>query len=207
MFLDMHNVSKKLKFVAIISVAFLVATGIVISDESLLSVSKSKQFAWGLETNGIAIALIPGQSQPYEIASKNAKVIVVLTNTTAIPLAFVLPQTPSRFDLEMFDADGNSVSRTKSGREIGKLLPAVECPYAFDRNGHQFDKARDREFLSPHSMDLFLTINLFDYFEIRNAGKYRVEYEQRFQISILQSNKVIWAGLVLPKAATTINIE
>lgn len=169
--------------------------------------SELNKLAWGQETNGVRVGLMPGDPHSNSLETKTVYIGIVLTNTTNTRLAFVLPEIPFQFNLTVFDEQGIMLSRTENGRVVGESLPEVESPYAFDKSGHQYDKSRDREFLSPHEFGLFTSVNLLDYYKITKPGKYRVEYEQRFQIAILQSNSVSWVGLVCPKATATIEVQ
>jgi hypothetical protein len=150
---------------------------------------------------------MPGNPRSNSLDAKEEYVGILLTNIADSRLSFVMPESSLQFELAMFDEQGVPVKRTEIGRGIGKPLPEVETPYAVDKSGHRYDKTRVREILAPSELDFFNSINLLDYFKIEKPGKYRVEYEQRFQIATLQSNTVSWFGFVCPKATTIIEVH
>jgi hypothetical protein len=169
--------------------------------------SELNKLVWGQEANGVRIALMPGNPLSNNLGIKKEYIGIVVTNITNNRLSFILPEIPLQFDLAVLDEQGVTVSRTESGHDIGKPLPRIETAYAVDKSGHQYDKTRAREFLAPGEFDLFTSVNLSDYFKIEKPGKYRVEYEQRFQIAVLQSNEVSWVGFACPKAIITIDVH
>ncbi len=166
--------------------------------------SEFSKLTWGQETNGVRVALIPGNPLFNGLNVTNEYIGIVLTNTTDTNLTFVLPEIPQQFELAVYDEHGTPVARSKQWNQLGQELLGVESPYTNDVNGHQYDKVRAREFLAPHEFDLFSSINLLDYYKIEKPGRYRVEYEQRLQIATLRSNKVLWVGFVLPKTTNVI---
>jgi hypothetical protein len=164
---------------------------------------------WSQETNGLRIGLISGNPQLNSLEERQAFFGVVVTNCTSNRLSFVVPKIPLQFNLSLLDERGNPVSRTWGERNIGKTIPAIKTFTHDELINNEYDiQTEGREFLSPGELELFTCVNLFDYFKIKEPGRYRVEYEQRFQTVIVQSNQPpVLTGLVWPKAIITINIQ
>jgi hypothetical protein len=169
--------------------------------------SEYKNLTWGQESNGVRVALMPGNPLSNSLFEKKEYVGIVLTNTTNNKLSLVVPEFAYQFDLIVYDENGSLVSRTKNGHDIGKIIPKFESPYAVDNSGHQYDKTSAFELLSAGEFELFSSVNLLDYFRIEKPGKYRVEYEQRLQVATIQSNQVVWVGFACPKAMVSIDVH
>jgi hypothetical protein len=170
--------------------------------------SHKDKIVWNQGTNGVCVGLVNGNPSFNNLDAKQEFIGVVLKNSTTNELRFVVPQIPFQFDLVIFDEMGNPISRTWKGRNIGEVIPANKI-FTHDELIHnEYDnQTRGREFLPPNYPELFTCINLLDYFKIMKPGKYRVEYEQRFQSIIIQSNQISLVGVVCPKAKIAIEVH
>jgi len=168
---------------------------------------------WGRETNGVRVGLVGGNPRFSSLDAGQEFIGVVLKNNTTNELRFVVPKIPRQFDLAVFDDQGNPVDRTSKGRSIGEAIPAVRTFTRGELIHNEYDnQTRKRAFLPPAWPELFTCVNLLDYFKITKPGKYRVEYEQRFQSfpdsSVQSTNKLpSLVGLVWPKATITIEVH
>jgi hypothetical protein len=132
---------------------------------------------WGPETNHVKIGL----NLQYG-TDTNGRTLVGFyvsmvndsnTNGTYLPdrLTIALPPMKSRYQMNLFDDSGNSVSKTKTGQEFSQ---------PFDKNPKRLDMYHGYSIKEtvPFQIDIvtFEPIVLENYFAITNAGKYHLVF-------------------------------
>ena len=142
---------------------------------------------WGMETNGIKVALVIKPLTSFNVPIHCTPVIkssIYATNRlNSINLYFPPPE--SCFQMTLKDGSGNIIPKTAKGKLLGK--PITEpLMVKFGMNIQAGYKMRPIKQSHSELLSDFSFV-LQDYFEATNSGKYQLTYEMR--VILPQKNK------------------
>ncbi len=124
--------------------------------------------------------------------------IFIINNTTNDFFNYVLPDSDEQFGLTLYDEKRNETPKTPLGKKLGQRLSLEgQAPSGqFRRNARLFLKGKDAV---PAAQ-----FDLFDYFDVKAAGSYKLVFVQR--LYRVEANGKI-AGVFLPGIEAPVDIN
>jgi hypothetical protein len=149
---------------------------------------------WGAQTNGVSTGLafqsVPGSTNQVQVSFVPALLNTSTNNRSVLSsdiLVLSLPPFESRYRMDLTDAAGRPVKKTKKGEALGK--PYIYHPPSGVRIGNGQPPGFEGFPLKPNESQLlygtatkayhvdFLWLSLLDYFKIKRSGRYHFMFQ------------------------------